>query len=442
MICDRLSPYKMSITENLIWATVGKVTTLLSGLVIGIFVARYLGPEQYGLMSWVISFVFLFQSLSVFGLDPIEVREEAKKEVDYNTIIGTSFAIRLILSFVSILLCIGTCCILGKDSETTLFVTIYSISIVANTLSVIRNYFFAIVQNKRVVQSEISRTLIGMVIKIALLLMKAPLLFFIIASLLDSLLLAGGYWASYRHDVGSVRRWRFSLGYAKYLIREAFPLLLTSAAVIFYQRIDQVMIGQLVDDTSVGYFAVAGRFVEILLFVPMVLAQTISPVLTQIRTRSEEEYRQKSQQFMNMSLWCSMFAAVVTSLIAYPLVRYLFGEQYLPAVVILQIMSFKTASVALSNTAGAMLVIEGLQKWVLLRDIMGCVVCVILNWYFLPRYGAIAAAWIAIISNIVAGYLADAVIPAYRHLFMMQTRAILFGIKDIARVKEYLVKKR
>lgn len=431
----------MSITENLIWATVGKVTTLLSGLVIGIFVARYLGPEQYGLMNWVISFVFLFQCLSVFGLDPIEVREEAKKEVDYNTIIGTAFTIRLVLSVISILLSIGACFVLGKDSETTLLVAIYSISVVANTLSVIRNYFFAIVQNKRVVQSEISRTMIGMVIKIALLLMKAPLLLFIVAALLDSLLLAGGYWASYRHDVGSVRLWRFSSDYAKYLIREAFPLLLTSAAVIIYQRIDQVMIGQLVDDTNVGYFAVAGRFVEILLFVPMVLAQTISPVLTQIRTRSEDEYRQKSQQFMNMSFWCSMIAAIATSLIANPLVRYLFGEQYLPAVVILQIMSFKTASVALSNTAGAMLVIEGLQKWVLLRDLMGCIVCILLNWYFLPRYGAVAAAYIAIVSNVVAGYLADAVIPAYRHLFVMQTRAILFGIKDIAKVKEYIIKK-
>lgn len=432
----------MSITENLIWATVGKVTTLLSGLVIGIFVARYLGPEQYGLMNWVISFVFLFQCLSVFGLDPIEVREEAKKEVDYNTIIGTAFTIRLVLSVISILLSIGVCFALGKDSETTLFVAIYSISVVANTLSVIRNYFFAIVQNKRVVQSEIIRTLIGMGLKIILLLAHAPLVWFIVAALLDTILLAGGYCMSYRHEVGSMRLWQFSSSYAKYLLREAFPLLLTSAAVIIYQRIDQVMIGQLVDDTSVGYFAVAGRFVEILLFVPMVLAQTISPVLTQIRTRSEEEYREKSQQFMNMSFWCSILAAVVTSLIAYPLVRYLFGEQYLPAVVILQIMSFKTASVALSNTAGSMLVIEGLQKWVLLRDMMGCVVCVILNWYFLPRYGAVAAAYIAIASNVVAGYLADAVIPAYRHLFMMQTRAILFGIKDIVKVKDYIIKKR
>lgn len=431
----------MSITENLLWAIAGKVVSLLSGLVIGIFVARYLGPEQYGLMNWVISFVFLFQCLSVFGLDPIEVREEAKKEVDYNTIIGTSFIIRLVLSFFSILLAIATCFLLDKNSETTLLVAIYAISVVANTLSVIRNYFFAIVQNKRVVQSEISRTMIGMLIKIVLLLMHAPLLLFIVAALFDSLLLAGGYWASYRHEVGSIRQWRFSFAYAKYLIRESFPLLLTSAAVIIYQRIDQVMIGQLVDDRSVGYFAVAGRFVEILLFVPMVLAQTISPVLTQILSRSEEEYREKSQQFMNMSFWCSVLASIAASLVAYPLVRYLFGEQYLPAVAILQILVFKTASVALSNTAGSMLVIEGLQKWVLLRDLMGCVACIALNWFFLPRYGAVAAAYISIVSNVVAGYLADGLIPPYRHLFVMQTRAIVFGIKDIYKIKDYIVKK-
>lgn len=432
----------MSIVSNLIWATAGKVTTMLSGLVIGVLVARYLGPEQFGLMNWVISFVFLFQTISIFGLDLIEVREEAAHPNDYNKIIGTAFGIRLILSVLSVLLCIGTCFIMDKDAETTLLVAIYSISVVANTLSVIRNYFFAIVQNKRVVQSEISRTLLGMVIKFALLYTHASLLWFVVATMFDTVLLASGYIVSYKTEVGRIRQWTFSRDYAWYLIRESAPLVLCHAAVMVYQRIDQVMIGEMIDEANVGYFSVATRFVEILLFIPMILAQTISPVLTKVRTQDEAEYYRKSQQFMNLSLWMSFVAAVCTSAISYWLILYLFGEAYMPAVIILQIMSFKVVSLALSNTAGSMIVIEGLQKYAVGRDVLGCAVCVLLNWYLLPRYGVVAAAVISIVSNVVAGYLADFLIPAYRHLFIMQTKALLFGAKDILAIKEYIHLKR
>lgn len=432
----------MTIVSNLIWATAGKVTSMLSGLVIGILVARYLGPEQFGLMSWVISFVFLFQTISIFGLDLIEVREEAAKPNDYNTIIGTAFVIRVVLSIISIALCVGACFIMGKDAVTTWLVAIYSISVIANTLSVIRNYFFAIVQNKRVVQSEISRTLLGMTIKVVLLYTHASLVWFVVATMLDTVLLASGYLVSYKSEVGKISQWRFSKECAVFLLKESAPLVFCHVAVMVYQRIDQVMIGELIDDANVGYFSVATRFVEILIFIPMILAQTISPVLTKIRTQNEEEYLRKSQQFMNMSLWLSIFAAIVTSAISYWLILYLFGEAYMPAVIILQIMSFKVASLALSNTAGSMIVIEGLQKYAVARDLLGSTVCVALNWYLLPRYGVVAAAVISIVSNVVAGYLADAMIPAYRHLFVMQTKSLLFGAKDIIYIKEYIVRKK
>ena len=60
-----------------------------------------------------------------------------------------------------------------------------------------------------------------------------------------------------------------------------------------------------------------------------------------------------------------------------------------------------------------MLVIEGLQRYAIFRDSLGCVVCILLNYIFLPKYGMLAAAVIAILSNMAAGYLADAIIPAY-----------------------------
>lgn len=430
-----LSPTKGAIVQNLFWSVVGKIVNLLSGLLVGIIVARYLGPAHYGLMNYVISYVFLFMTFATFGLDNIEIREEARRQMPFQTIIGTAFGLKVGFGLLFMVLVILTSWQMDADGYTTLLIAIYSLTIVLNSFTVVRNYFTAIVQNEYVVKAEITRTLLGIVIKVILLLLHASLTWFLVAYMFDFVLLASGYVMAYHAKIGRIREWHFDHDYARFLIKESFPLLLTNAAVIIYQRIDQVMIGQMIDKESVGYFSVASRFVEVLVYIPMMLAQTITPVLVRIREQSQEEYVRKGQQFMNLSLWLSLLASALTSAVAYWLIRYTFGTAYLPAIAILQVMAFKAASVALSNTAGAMLVTEGLQRYAILRDGLGCLVCITLNYLLLPRYGIIAAAFVAIASNVAAGYLADALIPAYRHLFVRQTKALLTGWQDLVHVK-------
>lgn len=434
-----LSKTKEAIVQNLFWAVVGKIVNLFGGLLVGIIVARYLGPEQYGLMNYVVSYVFLFQTFALFGLDSIEIREEARGLKPYPIIIGTAFFLKLGLGICFIILAITTSWVMEADGYTTLLVAIYSLTVVLNSLIVIRNYFTAIVQNEYVVKAEISRTLIGIAIKLTLLLLNASLTCFVMAYMFDFVLLVTGYIMAYRSKIGSLRQWQFDRNYALFLLRESFPLLLTNAAVIIYQRIDQVMIGNMIDKSSVGYFSVAAKFTEVLIFLPMILAQTITPILVKAREHSTAEYQAKAQQFMNMSFWLSLLISAFVSVIAYWLIRYTFGTDYLPAVAILQVLAFKAAGVALSNTAGAMLVTEGLQRYAILRDGFGCIVCVVLNYLLLPRYGIMAAAFVSIASNIAAGYLADALVPAYRHLFVCQTKTLIFGFKDLLHIKSTLM---
>ncbi len=431
-----LTGNKRKIVNNLLWATGGKVINLGGSLILGIIVARYLGPEQYGLMNYVISYAFLFQTLACFGLDSIEVREEAAGKVPFTTIIGTAFWIKVVLGAVCIVLSIVTAFVMGEDSYTVALIAMYSCYIVFNSFVVIRNYFTSLVQNKYIVLSEIFRTFVGIAIKLTLWALDCSLTWFVAAFAFDYVLLAGGYISSYRHKIGSMRYWHFSMSYAKYMMKESFPLLLTNAAVIIYQRIDQVMIGNMVSKTDVGFFSVAAKFVEVMIFIPATIAHTISPVLVQLLDKSREAYTVKAQQYLNITVWTCILCSIGVSVISYWIVLYTFGTEYLPAAAILQVLSFKMVSVALSNGGGIMVIVERLQKWVFFRDVLGCIVCVGLNWWLLPKYGAIAAAFVAIAANLAAGYLADLLVPAYRHIFRQQTKALFLGWRDLIHIKQ------
>lgn len=429
------SEIKLKVFRNLYWAVIGKVVTLLGSLLVGIMVARYLGPEQYGLMNYVISYVALFQVLASFGLDNIEIREESKASDKRDVIIGTAFTLKCIFALVAMAVVMITALLFEADSFTKAMICMYSFSMLLNSFGVIRNHFTSLVWNEYVVKTEISRTIIGALIKVILLLLHAPLVWFIVATLFDVLLLASGYCVAYTKKIDKISLWRFDKEWAIYLIKQSFPLLLSGAAVIIYQRIDQIMIGNMIDKASVGQFSVASKFVEILIFIPTIMAQTITPVLVRIREKSEEEYEQKAQLFMNVTVWMCLLMAVLVSLLSYWLVRYTFGNDYLLAVPVLQIMAFKVVGMALSNTSGQMIVIEHIQKFAVIRNIVGCVFCVGLNLLLIPYCGIEGAGWVTIITTFVSGWLVHLFIPAYRSLLKMQNKALVYGWKDLFNVK-------
>lgn len=431
-----LSSTKRSVVKNVYWAVLGKIINLTSALFVGILVARYLGPEQYGLMNYIISFVSLFAVFANFGLDNIEVRELAQDHSEKERILGTAFSLKLFFSFVTICLIAVVLYFFESDSFTTWMIMVYSLSIVMGSFSVIRNYFTSIILNEYVVKTEILRTLLGALIKVFLLLLHAPLSWFIIACTFDFFLVAGGYVYSYRRKVDSMSHWRFDKELSFYLIKQSFPLLLSGAAVIIYQRIDQVMIGNMIDKTSVGYFSTACRFSELILFLPGIMAQTVTPLLVHAKERNSLEYTFRRQQFVNVVVWISIVLSVLMSMSSYWLISLTFGKQYLPAVPVLQIMAFKALGMALSSSGGQLIIIEKIQKWAFIRNVIGCVLCVCLNLLLIPSYGIIGSAIVTIITVLFSGFISNLFIPPYHHIFRIQVRALLLGWVDILKVRK------
>ena len=194
----------IKILSNVAWAMGGKIVNMAGTLLVGILVARYLGPEQYGLMNYVISYVSIFSVLSTFGLDNIEIRELSRKPENKNIILGTCLRIRIVCSTMAFLVILVTLMIFEADRFTALMIICYSLTLYSNCFNLVRNYFTSIVKNEYVVKSEIARTIIGASIKIVLLLIKAPLEYFIIATLFDTFLVASGYCLSYKKTIGNI----------------------------------------------------------------------------------------------------------------------------------------------------------------------------------------------------------------------------------------------
>lgn len=429
---------KKKILNNIFFAVIGKCVSLLGVLIVGIVVARYLGKEKYGLMNYVISYVAIFQVLADFGLDYIQIREESRTPERRDEIIGTTFALKLLFAIAMLVAIFATTYIAESDIATRQYIMIYAISVLLNTTWVTRNHFTSIVWNEYIVRTEITRTLIGILVKVAFVYLELPFIYFILSLIIDSTLLATGYMLSYQKKIDTIRKWRYSKSLAKYMIKQSFPLLLSGAAIIIYNRIDQIMIGNMLNNGELGLYSVAIRFAELLVFVPTIISQTVSPVLVAARKESEEKYEQLSSVFMNVTVSVCIIIAILTSVLSYPIVLYTFGNAYIAAVPVLSILSFKIIGDALSQTSGQLMIIEGIQKYASIRNIIGCTICIICNYFLIERYGIKGAAAVSLITILTSGTLADFIIPKYRPIFYKQIKSILWGWRDIMHIKSIL----
>lgn len=436
---SKQSSVKLKVLKNVYWAILSKVVNMAGALLVGIFVARYLGPAQYGLMNYVISFVSLFLILANFGFENIEIREESRHPEETAKIIGTTFLLRLLFSLIAYVIIITVAFIYEAEGYTIFLISLYGLVVFSTPFDVIRNYYSSIVKNEYICKVSIARTIWSSTFRVVLLFCKASLIWFVVSLLIDALFLVQGYLYVYKKNGLSIKKWSYDMDTAIYMIQQSFPLLISGAAATIFLKIDQVMIGNMINKESVGYFSVATRFVEVLIFIPGILINTISPILTRTKKNSVEDYYAKAQIFINCVVWGSMFTSVIFCFICYPIIKYTFGEQYILAVRPMQILAFKLVAVSLNIISGQILIIDGKQKLFVIRSLSGCFVCILLNYLIIPLWGINGVAFIVIFTQLIAGYIIHAVIPQYRYVFKMQTKSIFVGWKDFTNIKRLIV---
>ena len=156
-----LSDSQKKIASNIAWALGGKIVNMASALFIGILVARYLGPNNYGIMNYVISYVSIFSIISSFGLDDIEIRELSKHNENRNIILGSCFFIRIVFATIAYIGIIVSLLFYQTDRLTFSMILVYGLTLFSGTGNIFRNYFTSIVQNRYIVKSEIMRTALG-----------------------------------------------------------------------------------------------------------------------------------------------------------------------------------------------------------------------------------------------------------------------------------------
>ena len=417
--------------ENAFWLISEKVFSLLVGMVVGVYVARYLQPEAFGLLNYGIGFVSIFSAFSTLGLDQILVRELAAGRAAKDDLLGTAFVLKICGSMLLILLMLFVLPFMNHGSMANTLILIIASAEIFKGFEVINYFFQSKVKSKYVVQVQLIINLMISVSKIILVFERAPLISFAVVIAVGSLLNAFGYIHAYRTREGGLTPWRFRKQLAAGLLRESWPLALYGLALHTQARIDQVMLGNMMNNYEVGQYSAALKIVEIFGFVPMILMSTFTPAVTKGKAVGEELYHSRLLNLYRLMFSAFLLVAVPLFLFGDQIVSLLYGSDYQAAGYLLTLFSLRLFFANMGVGKSVFIVNESLFKYSLITVILGAVTNVSLNYFLIPRFGATGAVAGSMISFAVSVFLVDAFFARTR----MNQKLMLQGMLSFWRMK-------
>jgi PST family polysaccharide transporter len=401
-----------AIVGNISWLSFDRIMRMGVGLVVGVWVARYLGPEQFGLLNFAAAFVSLFSPLVHLGLDSIVTRESVRAPEDTRATLGTAFVLRLLGGILSGLVATATI-LITRPGEWLVgaMVAIAALAVLFQSLDVIDFWFQSQLRAKYVVYARGGAYLVVAGARVAMILLGAPLIAFAWAMFFELGLTAAGLLVLYRRDGQRVLRWTAAVSRAKVLLRDSWPLFLSGVSVAIYMRIDQVMIGYMVNDAAVGTYSVAIRLVEIWYFLPMAIAASVLPALIKARQEDEAVYLSRLQTFYDLVGALALVIAATISILSTPIISFLYGEKYIAAGPVLAVYAWASVPVFLGVASSQHFLVENLTRISLYRTALGVIVNIALNFVLIPAYGPVGAAIASLFSWLVMAF-SIALMPA------------------------------
>ena len=415
----------MKYFKNTSWLFAEKILRMVVGLLVGVWVARYLGPEKFGLLSYALSFVGLFSIVATFGLDEIVVRELVKDDSRRDDLIGTAFWLKLCGAFVVLLLLAFAVIFTSNDNNTNTLIFIIASALIFQSFNVIDFYFQSKVMGKFIVYANLISLFVSSIIKITLILNDASLIAFAWVVLFDGFILACGFIYFFLiHSTFKINNLIFYKSTAFDLLKDSWPLIFSGAVLMIQARIDQVMIKEMINSTEVGYYSAAIRLIEAFGFIPVMLKISLYPSILNSRKDSYELYQNRLLNFYRLNFLLFLAVAIPLSMFSEQIVTLLFGNEYHSVGILLSLMAIRLFFTNMGVARGAYIINENLMVFSLITMTLGTITNIVLNYYWIPLYASKGAILATIISFLVSIFVVDIFYLKTRNNVILQIHGI------------------
>jgi O-antigen/teichoic acid export membrane protein len=369
-------------------------------LVLGIFVARYLGATDYGKYSFGYAYVDLFGPVAGLGLNLLIVREASRMREKAPVLVGTSMALKLISSISVVGLAFVILQFIPSSQEARIVVYIFGSGFILEHLYGSISMVFAAFERFDIYAMV---QVIERIVSFALLLSLLFLGFRLIAiswirPLTALVILFLNLWLASKKILKS--RLHVDKALSPFLLKEGWPFMADALFMIVYLKVDVVMLQAMKGSTIVGWYAIASGLVLVFIPLQMAVLQSVFPIFSRNYVEDQGSFSLYFERISRFLLSTGTAVAVIVTLAASPLVSLLYGKEYIQSVSMLRILIWALPLMSLSTLARTALMSCNLQRIALWVGGSNVIVNIVLNLFFIPLFGGHGAAMTTILTEL------------------------------------------
>lgn len=422
------------VTGNIAWLVGGHAFRMVLGLIVLGMVARYLGPDEFGILNYAIGLAVIFTSIATLGMEGIVIREMVRMPESVNTILGTSFVLRVAGSVLAVGAVSAAAVVAGADPTTHPYIFLVSLAFLPQSFEVIDLWFQKNIQSKYTILARSAAVLMGAGFKIALVLWKASLTWFCIAYVMDFAFIAVALGWIYFSRGGRMQLWDFSLPVARHILRDSWPLIVSGVLIITYMRIEQILVMNVLGSRSAGIYYASAKIMEIWAIIPSFILTSVYPIQVEKRKHDPQAYRRQLQLIFDVMSGLGFVMAVAVFLLAPAIIWIVYGPEYRAAVPVLMVHAWSALIIFSGSVRGQYFLLENINIYHTWCAAVGIVLNVVLGLLFMRWIGTPGAAAAAVLSYWVSAYGTSYLFPRLRECAGLQSRAFLLPL----RVPEFL----
>ena len=397
----KITETKKIASVNISWLLAQNAVKLIFGLTVSLYLAKYLGPEDFGVYSFGISVLSILLLFTNLGIDPILIRELVNKKINSLILMGSSFALTLSGGVLGFLIMGLLGYYYGFSSKIGIVIVLMSPILLLKSLNIINSYFQSSKENKYPALSNIISIIIGSSLILISIKLNFELEYFALIYSFECILLIASLIYFYTSN-NVLRKWEVSKKTSLNILKESWPLIIAGAASIINTRIDQVYIGSMLPPSVLGNYSAAAKVSEFWLILPTVLSTVFYPILIDLRAANFNKYK---RFLFLLIISCFTFGILFSTVMTYfsqDIILMLFGEKYDLAGEYLTLYIWSTLPYFTLFILSSVIYIENLIKKNLIISGVSIFGNIILNYFFIQFYGATGAIYATLIVVLIS----------------------------------------
>ena len=399
--------------NNTVWQVAGKVFQMLVGLFVYAWIARYLGPDDLGSLSYTLSYITFFTSIANLGINNVIIKELVDNRNNEGLVLGSSLVLRLLSSTLSWITVVILAYFITQGNETLIIITLLQgLSLIFQQFELIRYWYNSHLNSKVATLVITAAYLLLTIYRIIILLLKGDIYLFAFATAFEQISLALLLYLSYRKY--SDQKLKFSKQVAIDILRKSHHFIYAGLIMTMFNQMDKIMLGLLKTTKEVGYYTIALGINSMWSFVITAIISSAEPIIMTSFNENKEKYEKLIKRLYASIFYLSILAGIAITILSKYIIIILYGSKYLPSVDILKLTSWIVVFTQLNIARGIWIVCEKKEKYLTYMLVIGAFMNVILNYFLIKEFGAMGAA----IATILTQFVVAIIIP----LFFKETR--------------------